>query len=108
MDFALPEIGEGVYEAELIRWLVQPGAAIKRGQPLAEVMTDKATMEVPSPFVGTITAPCAQPGQEVKVGQVLLTYEARRPTRRALGDSEDRRDERSSRAEGDACERSCP
>jgi 2-oxoisovalerate dehydrogenase E2 component (dihydrolipoyl transacylase) len=75
MDFALPEIGEGVYEAELIRWLIQPGEAIKRGQPLAEVMTDKATMEVPSPFLGTITALRAQPGQEVKVGQVLLTYE---------------------------------
>lgn len=75
MDFALPEIGEGVYEAELIRWLVQPGDAIKRSQALAEVMTDKAVMEVPSPFVGTISALRAQPGQMVKVGQVLLSYE---------------------------------
>jgi pyruvate dehydrogenase E2 component (dihydrolipoamide acetyltransferase)/2-oxoisovalerate dehydrogenase E2 component (dihydrolipoyl transacylase) len=75
MDFMLPEIGEGVYEAELIRWLVQTGDAVKRGQPLAEVMTDKATMEVPSPFVGTITALRAQPGQQVKVGQPLLTYQ---------------------------------
>lgn len=75
MDFALPEIGEGVYEAELIRWLVQSGDAVKRGQPLAEVMTDKAVMEVPSPFVGTIASLCAQPGQMVKVGQVLLSYE---------------------------------
>jgi pyruvate dehydrogenase E2 component (dihydrolipoamide acetyltransferase)/2-oxoisovalerate dehydrogenase E2 component (dihydrolipoyl transacylase) len=75
MDFALPEIGEGVYEAELIRWLVQPGDAVKRGQALVEVMTDKATMEVPSPFIGSITALRAQPGQQVKVGQVLLTYE---------------------------------
>jgi pyruvate dehydrogenase E2 component (dihydrolipoamide acetyltransferase)/2-oxoisovalerate dehydrogenase E2 component (dihydrolipoyl transacylase) len=75
MDFALPEIGEGVYEAELIRWLVQPGDTVKRGQPLAEVMTDKATMEVPSPFAGKITALRAQSGQQVKVGQLLLTYE---------------------------------
>jgi 2-oxoisovalerate dehydrogenase E2 component (dihydrolipoyl transacylase) len=75
MDFALPEIGEGVYEAELIRWLVEPGATVKRGQALAEVMTDKATMEVPSPFAGSITALRAQPGQMVKVGQTLLTYE---------------------------------
>jgi pyruvate dehydrogenase E2 component (dihydrolipoamide acetyltransferase)/2-oxoisovalerate dehydrogenase E2 component (dihydrolipoyl transacylase) len=75
MDFALPEIGEGVYEAELMRWLVEPGATVKRGQALAEVMTDKATMEVPAPFAGTITALRAQPGQPVKVGQVLLTYE---------------------------------
>ncbi|HEY7329073.1 MAG TPA: dihydrolipoamide acetyltransferase family protein [Gemmataceae bacterium] len=76
MDFALPEIGEGVYEAELIRWLVEPGATVKRGQTLAEVMTDKATMEVPSPFAGTITALRSQPGQMVKIGQLLLTYES--------------------------------
>jgi len=79
MDFALPEIGEGVYEAELIRWLVEPGTAVKRGQPLIEVMTDKATMEVPSPFAGTITTLRAQPGQTIKVGQVLLTYESAAP-----------------------------
>jgi len=76
MDFALPEIGEGVYEAELIRWLVEPGATVKRGQPLAEVMTDKATMEVPAPFSGTVTAFRAQPGQQIKVGQAMLIYES--------------------------------
>lgn len=74
MDFALPEIGEGVYEAELVRWLIKTGDTIKRGQPLVEVMTDKATMEVPSPFAGTITALRGEPGEQVKVGQVLLTY----------------------------------
>jgi 2-oxoisovalerate dehydrogenase E2 component (dihydrolipoyl transacylase) len=74
MDFALPEIGEGVYEAELVRWLVKPGDTVKRGQDLVEVMTDKATMEVPSPFIGTITTLRAEPGQQVKVGQVLLSY----------------------------------
>jgi 2-oxoisovalerate dehydrogenase E2 component (dihydrolipoyl transacylase) len=74
MDFALPEIGEGVYEAELVRWLVQPGDAVKRGQDLAEVMTDKATMTVPSPFAGTITALKAEPGRQVKVGEPLLGY----------------------------------
>src|SRR5262245_52723028 len=74
MDFALPEIGEGVYEAELVSWLVKPGDAIKRGQNLAEVLTDKATMEVPSPFIGTVTALLARPGQMVKVGDVLLSY----------------------------------
>jgi pyruvate dehydrogenase E2 component (dihydrolipoamide acetyltransferase)/2-oxoisovalerate dehydrogenase E2 component (dihydrolipoyl transacylase) len=74
MDFALPEIGEGVYEAELVRWLATPGTAVKMGQPLLEVMTDKATMEVPSPFSGTIDALVAEPGQTVKVGAVLLRY----------------------------------
>src|SRR5262245_20272268 len=76
MDFALPEIGEGVYEAELIRWLVEPGATVKGGQPLAEVMTDKATMEVPSPFAGAVTDLRVQPGQTIKVGQVVLSYES--------------------------------
>jgi pyruvate dehydrogenase E2 component (dihydrolipoamide acetyltransferase)/2-oxoisovalerate dehydrogenase E2 component (dihydrolipoyl transacylase) len=74
MDFALPEIGEGVYEAELVRWLVKPGEAVKRGQALLEVMTDKATMEVPAPFVGTITALRGQPGQPLKVGEPILSY----------------------------------
>ena len=54
MDFALPEVGEGVYEAELIAWSVQPGDAVKRGQKLMEVMTDKAAMEVPAPFHGVV------------------------------------------------------
>jgi pyruvate dehydrogenase E2 component (dihydrolipoamide acetyltransferase)/2-oxoisovalerate dehydrogenase E2 component (dihydrolipoyl transacylase) len=74
MDFRLPELGEGVYEAELVAWLVKPGDAVKRGQNLVEVLTDKATMEVPSPFAGTIESLSAQPGQQVKVGDVVLTY----------------------------------
>jgi pyruvate dehydrogenase E2 component (dihydrolipoamide acetyltransferase)/2-oxoisovalerate dehydrogenase E2 component (dihydrolipoyl transacylase) len=75
MDFALPEIGEGVYEAELVRWLVKPGDAVRRGQTLAEVLTDKATMELPAPFAGRVTALKAEPGAAVKVGQPLLSYE---------------------------------
>src|SRR4051812_19329008 len=74
MDFALPEIGEGVYEAEVVAWHVAPGAAVKRGQTLMEVMTDKATMEVPAPFAGTVTELHAQPGQRIKVGDVILAY----------------------------------
>lgn len=74
MEFRLPEIGEGVYEAELVRWLVKPGETVKRGQPLVELLTDKATMEVPAPFAGTIGALQAQEGQQIKVGQPLLTY----------------------------------
>jgi pyruvate dehydrogenase E2 component (dihydrolipoamide acetyltransferase)/2-oxoisovalerate dehydrogenase E2 component (dihydrolipoyl transacylase) len=75
MDFALPELGEGVYEAEAVRWLVKPGDTIKRGQPLLEVMTDKATMEVPAPFAGRITAVQGEPGTRLKIGQVILSYQ---------------------------------
>ena len=74
MDFALPELGEGLYEAELVRWLVQPGDAVKRGQPLLEVMTDKATMEVPAPFAGKVSAVNGEPGARLKVGQTILSY----------------------------------
>src|SRR5262245_63465331 len=74
MDFQLPELGEGVYEGELTDWKVKPGDTVKRGQALLEVMTDKATMEVPAPFAGTIGELKAEPGQQVKVGQVVLTY----------------------------------
>jgi pyruvate dehydrogenase E2 component (dihydrolipoamide acetyltransferase)/2-oxoisovalerate dehydrogenase E2 component (dihydrolipoyl transacylase) len=74
MDFAVPELGEGVYEAELTAWLVKPGDLVRRGQALMEVMTDKATMEVPSRFVGRIGELRAEPGQQIKVGQIVLTY----------------------------------
>jgi 2-oxoisovalerate dehydrogenase E2 component (dihydrolipoyl transacylase) len=74
MEFRLPEIGEGVYEAELTRWLVRPGETVHGGQDLVEVMTDKATMTVPAPFTGTITALRAEVGQKVKVGDILLDY----------------------------------
>ncbi len=75
MDFALPELGEGVYEAELIRWLVQPGDTVTRGQPLLEVMTDKATMEVPAPFAAKISAVMGEPGSRLKVGQPIVSYQ---------------------------------
>src|SRR5947207_3438626 len=75
MDFRLPELGEGVYEAELTRWLVGVGDRIAPGHGLLEVLTDKATMEVPSPFAGVISSLGAEPGQALKVGQVVLGYE---------------------------------
>ncbi|HEV3119738.1 MAG TPA: biotin/lipoyl-containing protein, partial [Gemmataceae bacterium] len=74
MDFRLPELGEGVYEAELVAWQVKPGDAVRRGQTLMEVLTDKATMEVPAPFAGVIDALAAEPGQVIKVGDTVLSY----------------------------------
>jgi pyruvate dehydrogenase E2 component (dihydrolipoamide acetyltransferase)/2-oxoisovalerate dehydrogenase E2 component (dihydrolipoyl transacylase) len=74
MDFHLPELGEGVYEAEFLAWLVKPGDTVKSGQNLFEVMTDKATMEVPAPFAGVIKALHPRAGEKVKVGGVMLSY----------------------------------
>ena len=74
MEFLLPPVGEGVYEVELVRWLVSPGDIVRRGQPLLEVLSDKATMEVPAPFAGTITGTKAEAGSRIQVGQVVLEY----------------------------------
>jgi len=68
-------MGEGLYEVELIEWKVKPGDAVKRGQGLMEVMSDKATMEVPAPFAGRITGLKGQPGEKLRVGEVILSYE---------------------------------
>ena len=54
-DVKLPDIGEGVAEGEIVRWLVKAGDAVTEDQPLVEVMTDKASVEIPSPRTGTIT-----------------------------------------------------
>ena len=75
MEFKLPELGEGVYEAEAVRWLVEAGQTVKPGQTLLEVLTDKATMEVPAPFAGVIQNLLVEPGQKLTIGQAILQYE---------------------------------
>lgn len=75
MEFKLPELGEGVHEGELVKWLVKPGEKVKYDQPLCEVMTDKATMEIPSAFEGTVAKILSKEGQVVKVGELMLTFE---------------------------------
>lgn len=75
VDVKLPELGEGVTEGELVKWLVKPGDTVKPDQAVAEIMTDKATVEVPSPVAGTVAELKFKPGQVVKVESVLLTLE---------------------------------
>ncbi|MEA2506743.1 MAG: hypothetical protein QOH48_1361 [Actinomycetota bacterium] len=72
-DFALPDLGEGVAEAEIDRWLVQEGQQVGEDDPLVEVITDKATAEIPSPFAGVVTRIHVQSGEVVPVGTVLVT-----------------------------------
>ena len=74
--FLLPDLGEGLAEAELISWKVKPGDPVKESQTLAEMQTDKALVEVPSPWAGTVTELCGKPGEIVKVGAVLVRYGA--------------------------------
>ena len=75
LEFKLPDIGEGVAEGEIVKWLVDVGATVKEHQAVVEVMTDKATVEIPSPAAGKITAIKAKPGDVVPVGSVLFVLE---------------------------------
>src|SRR3989442_1929716 len=73
--FALPDRGEGLTEAEIVKVLVSEGDVLAEDAPLLEVETDKATVEIPSPFAGRVARIHVQPGQTVKVGEVLVTFE---------------------------------
>ncbi len=72
-DFVLPDLGEGLTEAEIDRWLVKEGDTIDEDAPLVEVITDKATAEIPSPFSGVVSRIHVQEGDIVPVGSVLVT-----------------------------------
>lgn len=71
----MPDIGEGIAEVELVAWRVQPGEAVKEDQILADVMTDKATVEIPSPVAGTVTSLGGSVGQVMAVGSELIRLE---------------------------------
>lgn len=72
-DFLLPDLGEGLTEGEIVSWLVAVGDPVEIDQPVAEVETAKAVVEVPSPFAGTVTALHAEVGQQVAVGRPLVS-----------------------------------
>ena len=75
MEFKLPEIGEGLQEGELISWLVKEGDTVATDQALLEVMTDKATVEVPATSPGVVKELKAKEGDMIKVGQTLAVIE---------------------------------
>ncbi|HYA00732.1 MAG TPA: dihydrolipoamide acetyltransferase family protein [Candidatus Binatia bacterium] len=72
-EFALPDLGEGLTEAEVVRWLVGVGDRVEVDQPVAEVSTEKAEVQVPTPFAGTVTALHAEPGERLRVGAALIS-----------------------------------
>lgn len=71
--FRLPDLGEGLTEAELVNWLVAVGDEIRVDQPIAEVETAKSVVEVPSPYAGTVTELHGEPGQTLDVGKPLIS-----------------------------------
>src|SRR5213593_883255 len=67
-EFKLPDIGEGVHEGEVVKWFVKEGDPVKENDPIVEVMTDKVTVQIPSPVTGKILQLRAKEGEVVKVG----------------------------------------
>jgi pyruvate dehydrogenase E2 component (dihydrolipoamide acetyltransferase) len=71
-EFRLPDIGEGLTEAEIVRWLVPEGGRVEADQPVVEVETDKAVVEIPSPYGGTVLRHGGAEGETITVGSVLV------------------------------------
>lgn len=74
-EFKLPDLGEGMHEAEVVEWLVKPGDTLKLDQVMVKVETDKAVVEIPSPVAGRIAEIRVQDGQVAKVGEVLIVFD---------------------------------
>ncbi|MFS2281192.1 dihydrolipoamide acetyltransferase family protein [Microbacterium sp. OR21] len=74
-EFRLPDLGEGLTEAEVVQWLVQPGDAVALNQTLAEVETAKAVVELPSPYEGRVASLHADAGETVAVGAPLIAFD---------------------------------
>ena len=75
VEFKLPDLGEGIHEAEIIGVKVKEGENVKEDQIIFEVETDKAVVEIPSPYGGIVTKIMVSPGQNVKVGSVMIAYD---------------------------------
>jgi pyruvate dehydrogenase E2 component (dihydrolipoamide acetyltransferase) len=74
-EFKLPDIGEGVVEGEVVSWKVKEGETVKMDQPMVEIMTDKATVEIPAPKAGRVARIMVPEGKICQVGQVLIVIE---------------------------------
>src|SRR5258707_4607832 len=74
-EFKLPELGENLHQGDLVRLMVAPGATVAEGQPVMELETDKAVVEVPSSVSGTVKDVLVKQGEKIKVGQVIFTVE---------------------------------
>src|SRR6266700_7888780 len=71
-EFKLPDLGEGLTEGEIARWLVEEGQEIAEDDPLVEIQTDKTTVEIPSPAAGVVSQILVEEGKVVPVGTVLV------------------------------------
>ena len=74
MQFKFPDVGEGIHEGTLVNWLVKKGDSIEIDQPICEVETDKAIVEIPSPFKGILKETYHKEGDVINVGEVLAEF----------------------------------
>lgn len=74
-QWKLPDVGEGIHEAEIVRWHVQPGDTVKVDQVIVEIQTDKAVVEIPSPVGGTVTKVLGKEGDVIRVGTVVIEFD---------------------------------
>src|SRR5947199_5856985 len=74
-DFKLPDLGEGLTEGEILKWLVQPGDVVTLNQPIVEVETAKAAVEIPSPYAGVVSQLHHDEGETVDVGSPIITFD---------------------------------
>jgi 2-oxoisovalerate dehydrogenase E2 component (dihydrolipoyl transacylase) len=74
-EFKLPDIGEGIAEAEIVQWHIKVGDQVSEDQQLADMMTDKATVEMESPVAGTVVALAGEVGDQIPIGSVLVVFE---------------------------------
>src|SRR6478672_1001842 len=73
--FKLPDVGEGTAEAELVAWHIKPGDVVEEDQHIVDVMTDKATVEIPTPAAGKVVSVNGTPGEMLAVGSAILVLE---------------------------------
>ena len=84
-QFRLPDAGEGLTEAEILKWYVKPGDMVTVNQTIVEIETAKAAVELPSPFAGAVTELLVAEGATVDVGTPILTVDVDHPTDPGLG-----------------------
>jgi pyruvate dehydrogenase E2 component (dihydrolipoamide acetyltransferase) len=80
-EFTLPELGENISQGDLVRLMISPGAKVSEGQPVMELETDKAVVEVPSSVSGVVKEVKVKEGEKIKVGQVIFTLEGGTPAK---------------------------
>src|SRR3546814_14437331 len=90
-EFKLPDIGEGIAEAEIVQWHVKVGDTVEEDQQLADMMTDKATVEMESPVAGKVVEVAGEVGDQIAIGSVLVVFEPSAEAAEAAAETEETR-----------------